>query len=145
MPVNKTVAGILEEKGDQVWSIEPSATVFEALQLLAEKNLGAVVVIDDGKLVGIMSERDYARKVVLLDRMSKKTIVTEIMTADVITVAPDARVSDCMSLMTERRIRHLPVVEDDRLVGLVSIGDVVRAVIAEREFIINQLEQYIQS
>jgi len=143
--VKMTVAGILEEKGDRVWTIGPEATVYEALELLADRNVGAVVVVDGTGLVGIMSERDYARKVVLLDRVSKKTTVAEIMTSDVITVAPDARVSDCMTLMTERRVRHLPGGGAGRLLGRVSIGDVVRAVIAEREFMIDQLEQYIQS
>jgi CBS domain-containing protein len=143
--VNKTVAGILELKGDQVWTIEPDATVYRALELMAERNVGAVVVVDGDELVGIMTERDYARKVVLLDRVSKTTEVAEIMTSELVTVSPQAGVDHCMALMTERRVRHLPVVDGGRLVGLVSIGDVVLAVIADREFMIDQLEQYIQS
>jgi len=143
--LQKTVAGILGDKGEAVWAIDPGATVFEALELLAEKNVGAVVVVEGGTLVGILSERDYARKVVLQDRTSPNTSVRDIMTEDVYTVRTDTKVSECMALMTDRRIRHLPVVDDGELVGVVSIGDVVRAVIAEREFMIDQLEQYIQS
>lgn len=143
--MQKTVATILRDKGADVWTIDPEATVYQALELMAQRNVGAVVVVEEDTLVGIISERDYARKVVLLDRVSKKTSVSEIMTADVVTVTSLAGVDHCMSLMTDRRIRHLPVVDEGRLVGLVSIGDVVRAMIAEREFMIEQLEQYIQS
>lgn len=143
--MQKTVAMILGDKGKDVWSIRSDATVYEALELLAAKNVGAVVVADDGELVGILSERDYARKVVLLDRVSKTTKVSDIMTTDVLTVTPETVVGECMAMMTEHRIRHLPVVADGEIVGVVSIGDVVRAVIAEREFLITQMEQYIQS
>jgi len=142
--MQKTVAGILAEKGRDVFSIPPDATVYEALQVLAEMNVGAVVVVDDDRLVGILSERDYARKIVLLDRFSKKTKVAEIMTTEVHTVPPSTVVGECMALMTDYRVRHLPVLDGEELVGVVSIGDVVRAVIAEREFMIDQLEQYIQ-
>ncbi len=140
-----TVAGILDEKGRQVWSIAPDATVYEALELMAEHNVGAVVVVEEGRLVGIMSERDYARKVVLLDRFSRGTRVRDIMTPDVLTVTPEETVAGCMALMTEHRVRHLPVVVEGRLVGLVSIGDVVRAVITDQRFLIEQLERYITS
>lgn len=143
--MNKTVAGILERKGDRVWTIGPGATVYQALELMAEHDVGAVVVVDDdGAIVGIVSERDYARKVILLDRVSKTTKVADIMTSDVVTVTPESTVDHCMAVMTDRRIRHLPVVSAGTLTGVVSIGDVVLAVIADREFMIDQLEQYIQ-
>ena len=143
--MGKTVANLLTTKGTTVWSIGSDASVYEALQLMAEKNLGALVVLDDGELAGIMSERDYARKVILLDRGSKETRVGEIMTGDVITVSPLTSVSDCMALMTEHHIRHLPVLEDGSLAGVVSIGDVVKGVIGEQKDLIRQLEQYITS
>ncbi len=143
--MGKTVANLLTNKGTAVWSIGPDASVYEALQLMAEKNLGALVVLDDGELAGIMSERDYARKVILLDRESRETSVREIMTGEVITVSPRTTVSDCMALMTEHHIRHLPVIEDGSLSGVVSIGDVVKGVIGEQEDLIRQLEQYITS
>ena len=117
--------------------------MYEALQLLADKNVGALVVVEDERVCGIMSERDYARKITLLERDSHNTAVSEIMTAKVRTIARDATVSECMASMTEHHIRHLPVVEDDKLIGLISVGDVVKAVMAEQAFIIQQLEQYI--
>lgn len=142
--MEKTVARLLEAKGEQVWTIGPDATVFESLQLLAEKGIGAVPVVDDGGgLVGILSERDYARKVALHDRESTSTLVRDIMTEKVETVGRHTTTAECMELMTDRRIRHLPVVEEGRLVGLISIGDVVRAVIEEQRFLIEQLESYI--
>ena len=143
--MGKTVANLLTSKGSEVYSIGPDASVYEALQFMAEKNLGALVVLDDGELAGIMSERDYARKVILLDRGSRQTLVGEIMTDTVITVSPRTTVSDCMELMTEHHIRHLPVIEDGALAGVVSIGDVVKGVIGEQEALIRQLEQYITS
>ena len=143
--MGKTVANLLTSKGSEVYSIGPDASVYEALQFMAEKNLGALVVLDDGELAGIMSERDYARKVILLDRGSRQTLVGEIMTDKVITVSPRTTVSDCMELMTEHHIRHLPVLEDGTLAGVVSIGDVVKGVIGEQEALIRQLEQYITS
>jgi CBS domain-containing protein len=143
--MRKTVANLLAGKGTAVWSIDTDASVYEALQIMAEKNLGALVVLEDGKLAGIMSERDYARKVILLDRGSRETKVREIMTSDLITVSPADSVAECMRLMTEHRIRHLPVVEDGALGGIVSIGDAVKGVIAEQEALIIQLEQYITS
>ncbi len=143
--MSKTVANLLAGKGTAVWAIDVDATVYEALQLMAEKNLGALVVLEDGKLTGIVSERDYARKVILLDRGSRETKVREIMTSDLITISPTDSVADCMELMTEHRVRHLPVVEDGTLGGVVSIGDVVKGFIAEQEALILQLEQYITS
>lgn len=141
--MQKTVGLLLDAKGRDVWTIGPDATVYEALQLLAEKNVGALVVVEDAKVCGIMSERDYARKIILVDRDSRSTLVREIMTSEVRTVTRDETVSECMETMTEHHIRHLPVVEDGQLVGLVSVGDVVKAVMAEQAFLIQQLEQYI--
>ena len=141
--MQKTVGLLLDAKGRDVWTIGPDATVYEALQLLAEKNVGALVVVEGDKVCGIMSERDYARKIILVDRDSRSTLVREIMTAEVRTVTRNETVSECMSAMTEHHIRHLPVVEDERLVGLISVGDVVKSVMAEQAFLIQQLEQYI--
>lgn len=138
----KTVKDILQIKGPQVWSIGPDATVYDALKLMAEKNTGTVLVLDAGKLVGILSERDYARKVILKDRASKDTLVREIMTEKVMCVHPDTVIEVCMELMTDKRIRHLPVLEGDRLVGVISIGDVVNAIIAEQKYVIGQLRAF---
>jgi len=140
----KTVANVLAVKGSEVFTVAPGASVYEALQILAEKNAGALVVTDGGKLVGIISERDYARKVALVDRTSRDTLVSEIMSRDVKTVAPTASIEDCMELMTERHIRHLPVLEDNELVGVVSIGDVVKTVIADLAAMVEQLDSYIR-
>lgn len=141
--MQKTVAHILGAKGREVWTVAPDQTVYEALEVMADKGVGALVVLDGERLAGIISERDYARKVILLDRGSRQTLVSEIMTAEVMCVNPTQTTGDCMALMTDHRIRHLPVLEDDRLVGVVSIGDVVRSVIEEQQFMIEQLEQYI--
>jgi len=141
--VPATVAQILAVKGRDVWSIPADTTVYKALQVMAERGVGALLVMDGERLVGIVSERDYARKVILLDRVSRRTAVSEIMTGDPQTVTPSNSVTDCMTLMTELRVRHLPVVEDDGVVGLISIGDVVKHVISEQESLIAQLEQYI--
>ncbi|MBI3061060.1 MAG: CBS domain-containing protein [Deltaproteobacteria bacterium] len=138
-----TVRDILRAKGNQIWSVSPDATVFSALELMAEKNTGALVALDGESLAGIFSERDYARKVILKGKASKETSVREIMTSEVTTVRPSQSVDECMVLMTDKRIRHLPVFEGENLVGLISIGDVVKAVISEREFVIKQLESYI--
>lgn len=143
--MQKTVATILEGKGREVLRIAPDATVFEALELMAEKGVGALVVTDGDHLAGILSERDYARKVILLDRGSRETKVGEIMTREVITVEPARTVTECMELMTERRFRHLPVVSDGELIGVISIGDVVKAVISQQRQLIKELEQYITS
>lgn len=142
--MQRTVARVLEEKGSRaVFSARPDDSVFHALELMADENVGALIVLDDGRLVGILSERDYARKVILHDRVSRDTKVSDIMTSIVLTVGLDQTMVECMELMTEKRIRHLPVVADDLVVGVVSIGDVVRAVIDEQQFMIQQLESYI--
>ncbi|MCL1595389.1 MAG: CBS domain-containing protein [Actinomycetia bacterium] len=141
--MQKNVRNIIDAKGQDVWSIDANISVFEALEVMADKNVGALVVTTGGELSGILSERDYARKVILLDRGSKETKVSEIMTSDPVTVSPTDSVTDCMQVMTDRRIRHLPVVEDGALVGVISIGDVVRHVIDEQKFMIDQLESYI--
>ena len=141
--MQKTVGQLLDAKGREVWSIGPDATVYEALEVLAEKNVGAVVVVEDDQVCGIVSERDYARKIRLLERDSRNTAVSKIMTSEVRTITEDDSVAECMESMTEHHIRHLPVVEGDRLVGIITIGDVVKEVMAEQAFLIQQLEQYI--
>ena len=139
----KKVRDILEVKGRDVWSIGPEVSVFDALKLMAEKDVGALVVLDGGNLVGIISERDYARKIALLGRASPTTQVKEIMTTDVVCVDPEQNVDQCMALVTEKRVRHLPVLENGKLIGLISIGDLVKSIITEQQFIIEQLERYI--
>jgi len=141
----KTVNEILQAKSHKLLSISPEATVLDALKLMAEKEIGALVVLEGDKLAGIFSERDYARKVILHGKASKDTPVSEIMTHKVVCVEPDQSVEDCMALMTDQRIRHLPVLEDKRVIGVISIGDVVKEVISEQRFVIEQLEQYIHS
>jgi CBS domain-containing protein len=138
-----TVQRLLETKGSAVWSIAPDAMVFEALRLMAEKNVGALVVLDGDRLAGILSERDYARSIALKDRSSRTTPVHDIMTRDVIAIRPNHTLEECMALMTERHIRHLPVLDDERLLGIISIGDVVKHIISEQDFLIRQLESYI--
>ncbi len=138
-----TVRQILQQKGTNVWSVPPEATVYEALELMAEKNIGAVLVLDGERVAGIFSERDYARRVALHGKSSRTTPVREVMTSKVYYVRPDHTIEECMALMTEKRIRHLPVMEDGRLVGIISIGDVVKAMISQQQFIIEQLEHYI--
>ena len=139
----KTIREILDKKGHQIWSVSPDTKIFEALQLMAEKNIGALVVLNGDKLVGIISERDYARKVALKGKTSKETPVRDIMTPKVLYVTPEKTAEDCMALMIEKRIRHLPVYEQDKLIGVVSIGDVVKAVIEEKKIAIEHLENYI--
>ena len=139
----KTVRQLLQAKGSQIYAIAPDARVFDALKLMAEKNVGALVVTEGGRLAGIMSERDYARKVILLSKSSHDIAVREIMTGKVITVHPGQTVEECMALMTEKRIRHLPVTDGERVIGMLSIGDLVKEVIAEQEATIKQLESYI--
>ena len=139
----KFVSELLSAKGADVWSVTPQNTVFAALVLMAEKEVGALLVLDGDSLVGIFSERDYARKVILKDKSSKDTSVSEVMSAPVFSIGPDQSIEECMSLMTEKRARHLPVLENGKLIGLISIGDVVKVVISEREAIIGQLESYI--
>lgn len=141
----KTVREILLGKGDQVWTISPNSTVYDALKLMAEKGIGAVLVAEGEIVKGIMSERDYARKIILLGKSSKETKVSEIMSDKVIYVGKEMRTSECMALMINKKIRHLPVMEDQKLAGLISIGDVVKAVIDEKEFLIDQLVNYITS
>lgn len=138
------VAHILQSKPDKtVYTIGPSASVFDAVKLLAEKNIGALPVVEGGKIVGVITERDYARKIELMSRSSKGTPVREVMTSEVMYVRPDQTSDECMALMTENRVRHLPVMDHGKLIGLVSIGDLVKDVIAEQKFIIEQLEHYI--
>lgn len=141
----ETIGSILKMKGPQIWSVAPDATVYDAVALMAEKSVGAVLVISGSRLVGIVSERDYARKVILQGRSSKNTRVLEIMTVNLITVTPDNTVEECMRIMTHHRIRHLPVIDRGGLVGIVSIGDLVNAVIADQAHTIEQLHTYIAS
>ncbi|HEX9263097.1 MAG TPA: CBS domain-containing protein [Candidatus Binatia bacterium] len=141
----KTVRDILTVKGRNVWCVDTGATVFEALGRMAEKEVGALVVMDDQTLVGIISERDYARKVVLLGRTSPNTLVKEIMTTHVAYTHLEQSVEECMAIMTDKRIRHLPVIDGGKLVGIISIGDLVKAIITDQKFIIEQLERYITS
>ena len=138
-----TVNQLLKYKGSAVWSVTPESSVFEALQVMAERNVGALVVLERGELRGIFSERDYARKVILHGKSSKDTPVCEIMTEKVDCVSPSNSVRECMARMTDKHIRHLPVVDGGRVVGLISIGDVVKAIISDQEFMIEQLESYI--
>ena len=139
----KFVDQLLEGKGRDVWSVTPGDTVYDALELMSEKGIGALVVLDGNDLAGLFSERDYARKVILEGKSSRDTPVRDIMSARVVCVSPEQTIQDCMGLMSEKRIRHLPVVAGDRIVGLVSIGDVVKAVIADQEEVIEYLEHYI--
>ncbi len=139
----KSVRQLLDAKGHDVWSIHPDASVFEAIEQMASKSIGALIVIEEARPVGIVSERDYARKVILKGRSSRQTPVREIMTARVIYAKIDQTVEECMALMTEKRIRHLPVMDGDDLTGVISIGDLVKSIIDEQQFIIEQLEQYI--
>jgi len=138
-----TVRNILQTKGPEVWSVEPETPVMHALKIMDEKNIGALVVTRSGSVLGILSERDYARKLVLKGRGASDATAQDLMTPTVITVSPNQSMDHCMELMTSKRIRHLPVVENEKLVGLISIGDVVKAVISEKEFLIKQLENYI--
>lgn len=137
------VKQLLANKGHEVWSIEADQPVLEAIRVMADKRIGALPVTRDGKLVGVISERDYARKVVLLGRSSDETPVAQIMSSPVVTVTPAEDVRQCMQIMTQRRIRHLPVLDDGRMIGVVSIGDLVRAVIEEQEQTIEHLERFI--
>lgn len=139
----KTVRDILEVKGRMVWSVDPGSTVFDALSLMAEKEIGALVVLDEARVAGIISERDYARKVILHGRASPTTRVEEIMTTHVAYTHLDQSIEECMAIMTDKRIRHLPVLQDGKLIGIISIGDLVKAIIADQKFMIEQLERYI--
>lgn len=139
----KLVKHLLDSKGNQFISISPEASVFEAIKIMADEAIGSVLVMQGSLLVGIITERDYARKVIIKGRSSENTRVSEIMTTEVITVSREHTIEECMTTMTERRIRHLPVVEDDRVIGVVSIGDLVQAIISSQKEEIEQLGQYI--
>lgn len=139
----RKVKQILADKGGEIWSIAPDATVYEAIRRLAEKEIGALLVLDQDELVGVITERDYARNIILKDKSSRNTLVHEIMTTNVIIIGPDEDIGECMSLMTEKRIRHIPVIDADKLIGVLSMGDLVRAVIAEQQSTIVDLERYI--
>ena len=143
MELAGTIGSLIGNKGGQVWSLEPAASVYDAIAMMAEKQVGALAIIERGKLLGIVSERDYARKVILKGKSSKETPVTEIMSSPVITVTPTHTVGECMRIITEKRFRHLPVVEGDRVVAMVSIGDLVNWVTSEQQETINHLEAYI--
>ncbi len=139
----KTVRDILKVKGSDVWCVDPDATVFDALQRMAEKEVGALVVTEGAQVVGLISERDYARKVILHGRASPTTLVKEIMTSHVVYTHIEQSIEECMALVTEKRIRHLPVMAEGKLVGVVSIGDLVKSIISDQQFMIEQLVRYI--
>lgn len=137
------ISQIIHSKGGKVWTISPEASVLDALKLMADKDIGALVVLENDDVVGIISERDYSRKVILQGRSSKETFVKEVMTEEVVCVRPSQSVTISMALMTDKRIRHLPVLDEGKLVGVISIGDVVKAIITEQQVVINHLEDYI--
>lgn len=137
------VRNILEEKGHNVVSISPEVTVFGALEVMQEKNIGGILVMDGEKLVGIFTERDYSRKGILKGKLSKNSLIKDLMTPHPVTVTPDTTIEDCMHLMTNRYTRHLPVIEDEKVIGVISMGDVVRFIIEEQRYIIEHLEHYI--
>jgi CBS domain-containing protein len=143
MKVIGTIGALLHHKSPVIWSVSPDTLVFDAIKLMSDKNIGALLVIDGDKLAGILSERDYTRKVVLRGKSSKETTVREIISSPVIYTTPLHTVEDCMRLMTESRIRHLPVLEGDKLVGIVSIGDLVNWIITAQDMALNQMEDYI--
>jgi CBS domain-containing protein len=139
------VSDILAGKGRNVWSVEPNSMVYDAMKLMADKGIGALIVREGEPVVGVISERDYARKVILEGRSSRSTAVREIMTSHVLYAGPNQTIEECMAVMTDKRIRHLPVLEGGRLIGVISIGDLVKAIISEQQFRIEQLERYITS
>jgi len=143
MNVSGSIEVILNQKSGQIWSVAPDATVYDAIALMAEKNIGALVVVENGSLVGVLSERDYTRKVMLRGKRSRETLVREIMSTQLTTVDPKQSVDDCLRFMTEKRIRHLPVVKDGEIAGVVSIGDLVKHVISAQNATLDQLERYI--
>ncbi|MBC8176990.1 MAG: CBS domain-containing protein [Desulfobacteraceae bacterium] len=137
------IGQLLKTKGNEIWSIAPQATIYEALQVMSEKDVGALLVVHKGDVVGIFSERDYARKLILKGKFSKDTSVEELMTRKVLYVGPESTIEDCMALMTAKSVRHLPILKDERLIGIVTLGDVVKQIISDQEFTIHQLENYI--
>ena len=141
----KLIHQLLENKGHDVWSVAPDSSVYDAICLMAEKNVGALIVLNDRKPVGLVSERDYARKVIIAGRSSKETPVQDIMARRVICANPKQTIEECMALMTDKRVRHLPVIDHKEMIGIISIGDLVKAIIHEQQFIIEQLEHYIAS
>jgi CBS domain-containing protein len=141
--MNITLSQVLDTKGHNVWSVSPHISAYQALELMADKDVGALVVIDQGKVVGMFSERDYARKLALKGKSSKETKVAEVMTEPVCYVLPWTSISECMTLMTNKHVRHLPVLDNDKLVGIVTIGDVVKAIISEQESVIHELKSYV--
>ena len=138
-----TVKQLLDKKGNEIHAVSPDATVFDAIKLMSERGVGALLVMQDDQLMGVISERDYTRKVILKGRSSSSTTVQEIMTGNIITLAPDSNVDQCMALMNENQIRHLPIVENGRVMGVVTIMDVIKNILSEKEFIIEQMESYI--
>jgi CBS domain-containing protein len=143
MELTGKIGALIDKKGGQVWSLAPTATIYDALAMMAEKGVGALPIVDQGNLLGILSERDYARKVLLQGRSSRDTAVTEIMSSPVVSVTPSQTVEECMHIVTDKRIRHLPVIENGRIVGIVSIGDLVNWVITAQRETIHHLEAYI--
>ncbi len=141
--MTKLVSDILDSKGHEVWAVKPDDTVFDSLQLMAEKEIGALLVMEGDRLVGIVTERDYARKVILEGKSSKTSSVAEVMTTRVLCVTPERTIDECMALMTDKRARHLPVLDHKRVIGVISIGDLVKTMISEQQVLIDQLQHYI--
>ncbi|MEJ2464189.1 MAG: CBS domain-containing protein [Candidatus Thiodiazotropha sp.] len=139
----QTINQLLQNKGNRVETVATDATVFEALAIMADKGIGALVVMQDNKPVGLFSERDYARNIILKGRTSKETQIAEVMSSHVVVAHPEQTVEDCMAIMTEKRVRHLPVMQDNQLIGIISIGDLVKAIIENQQFVIEQLVNYI--
>jgi len=139
----ESIKQLLQDKGSEIWKVTQETTVFDALELMAEKNIGALLVFESDKLIGIFSERDYARKVILKGKASKNTLIKEIMSTKVLYIGPEQSIEECMALMTDKRVRHLPVLVGDEVLGVISIGDVVKAIISEQKITIQWLEKYI--